>query len=264
VTFTWLVNPAPGVADPGRQLMADDTTVSLPMSGKGGTGPLTWSASGLPAGLSINPTTGVISGKPATPGAQPYLSVTVTATDSRRVSGSITFAWCIMDVRVNNVGDSVNLQFYVPGGTPVASTATNLPSGLSISPTGLITGTITGGTNFQPHLVFTDPSGAVIPWDFVWRVGDPSGLRITAAPRDRLTDPVNKAITPITAAAAGGSGSYIWSADPSYPLPKGVTISSSGVISGTPTKKGTYTVKLIVRDSRYGTTATVMFVWGVQ
>ncbi len=45
----------------------------------GGTGNYTWSASGLPAGLSIAPATGVISGTPSTAGIQ---SVAVTVTDS--------------------------------------------------------------------------------------------------------------------------------------------------------------------------------------
>jgi hypothetical protein len=42
------------------------TSVSDPISTSGGVAPFTWSASGLPTGVSINPSTGVISGTPAT------------------------------------------------------------------------------------------------------------------------------------------------------------------------------------------------------
>jgi hypothetical protein len=49
---------------------------------------LTYSASGLPAGLSINSSTGLISGTPTTAGTY---SVTVTATDTIGASGSTSF-----------------------------------------------------------------------------------------------------------------------------------------------------------------------------
>jgi hypothetical protein len=51
---------------------------------------LTWRATGLPAGLSISSSTGVISGKPA---RLQYATVTVTATDDTGASGSARFTW---------------------------------------------------------------------------------------------------------------------------------------------------------------------------
>jgi alpha-tubulin suppressor-like RCC1 family protein len=50
-----------------------------PMTAVGGAAPLSWSASGLPGGLSINAASGVISGTPTAPGSFP---VAVTVTDS--------------------------------------------------------------------------------------------------------------------------------------------------------------------------------------
>jgi serine protease len=53
---------------------------------------LTYSATGLPAGLSINSSTGLISGTPTTAGTS---NVTVTATDTTNASGSASFTWTI-------------------------------------------------------------------------------------------------------------------------------------------------------------------------
>ena len=51
-----------------------------------------WAATGLPAGLSINATTGVVSGTPTTTGTS---TVKVTATDSGGYSGSVSFTWTV-------------------------------------------------------------------------------------------------------------------------------------------------------------------------
>ena len=81
------------VTNPGSQTGTVGTAASLQMQASdtaGGT--LTYAATGLPAGLSINASTGQISGTPTTAGTS---NVTVTASDSTGPSGSAAFSWTI-------------------------------------------------------------------------------------------------------------------------------------------------------------------------
>jgi hypothetical protein len=81
------------VTSPGNQTSTTGTAVSVTVhatDSAGGT--LTYAATGLPAGLTINRTTGVVSGTPTTSGTS---SVTVTATDSGGTSGSTSFTWTV-------------------------------------------------------------------------------------------------------------------------------------------------------------------------
>jgi len=83
------------VTNPGSKTGVVGTAASLTVSASGGTGSYTWTASGLPTGLSIASSTGVISGTPTTAGTY---STTVTATDTASATGSATFTWTISSV----------------------------------------------------------------------------------------------------------------------------------------------------------------------
>jgi hypothetical protein len=81
------------VTDPGSQSTTTGGSVSLQIHATDSAGAaLTYSASGLPTGLSINASTGVISGTASTAGTY---QVTVTATDGTGASGSASFTWTV-------------------------------------------------------------------------------------------------------------------------------------------------------------------------
>nr|WP_307795560.1 putative Ig domain-containing protein [Actinacidiphila acididurans] len=81
------------VTAPGDRTTPVGTAVSLQISASdtaGGT--LSYSATGLPPGLSVNSGTGLISGTPTTAGSY---AVTVKATDSTGPSGTASFTWTV-------------------------------------------------------------------------------------------------------------------------------------------------------------------------
>jgi subtilisin family serine protease len=83
---------APVVSNPSDQTGTVGSPAALTLAATGGTPPYTWSATGLPNGLSISAGTGRISGTPTTAGT---FNVTATATDSASRSGSTSFRWTI-------------------------------------------------------------------------------------------------------------------------------------------------------------------------
>ena len=80
------------VGNPGNRTGTVGTATSLQLSATGGTPPYTWSATGLPTGLSINSSTGLISGTPSATGT---FNVTATARDTASHTGSTSFTWTI-------------------------------------------------------------------------------------------------------------------------------------------------------------------------
>ncbi|HEV7980988.1 M4 family metallopeptidase [Amycolatopsis sp.] len=115
------------VNSPGNQSSTIGTAVSLPLSAGGGTSPYTWTAGGLPAGLSINSSTGTISGTPST--ANTY-NVTATATDSAAHSGSTSFSWTVGTTGGNCSGQKLANPDFESGNTGwTASTGVIAQSG---------------------------------------------------------------------------------------------------------------------------------------
>ncbi len=108
------------VTSPGDQTSIVNTAVSLQIKASSSTtGSLTYSATGLPAGLSINSSTGLISGTPTTTGTS---SVTVTVKDSGGKTGTASFKWT-----VNTSGSGSVFENTTPVAIPDAGDAVTSP-----------------------------------------------------------------------------------------------------------------------------------------
>jgi hypothetical protein len=130
--------------------------------------PTSFNATGLPAGLSVNTTTGVISGTPTTAGNS---SVTISATNSAG-TGSATLALTIAPVQQTSppaitssltasgtVGTAFTYQITATNG-PTSFNATGLPAGLSVNTTtGVISGTPTAAGSSSVTISATNSAG---------------------------------------------------------------------------------------------------------
>lgn len=129
----------------------------------GGTTPYAWTATNLPAGLSMS-TTGVISGKPTAAGTTP-VTVKVTdkngATASRTLSLAVTAGVTITTSSLpqGTTGVDYGVDLLASGGTtPYTWTATGLPAGLTLNPDGWLHGTPTSNGG-NPVFTVTDANG---------------------------------------------------------------------------------------------------------
>jgi hypothetical protein len=188
-TVVWEVDYPVGAVNPADQTgFMDSSQVNLPIhatDAAGGT--LTYSATGLPAGLGIDSNTGIISGTISSiGGVSTTYNTTVTVGDGT-YSDSTTFKWVVNNPVVfvhtsdqaNNNGDQVSLQVYASNANSGTLTysATDLPDGLTINAaTGVISGTIATAADsaFVTTATVTATDGTFTATQtFTWTVSDP-------------------------------------------------------------------------------------------
>jgi hypothetical protein len=228
----------------------------------GGTPPYAWSLTSgtLPPGLTLTPATGVISGTPTTTGSYP---ITVQVVDSERIpamaSGSFTITIdptpqlqiTTSSLAAATQGIYFNAPLAATGGVPPYSwsiTSGSLPAGLTLSGTGVISGTTNTTGTFPITVQVTDsdsPTRNTATADLTLTVNaGPLVIDTIGLPAGTESVPYNA-----TLAAAGGTPPYTWSL---YfgSLPTGLTLDpSSGLISGTPTATNTSSIQVKVQDS---------------
>jgi prepilin-type N-terminal cleavage/methylation domain-containing protein len=280
-SFTWTIVPLPQLVNPGTQRTTKGAAVSLRVALTGGTAPFTWSAAkpgpwgatGLPPGLSIDTRTGTISGTPTKTG--PLKDVTVTVTDKYGKSASAKFGWTVVPAitspanRTDRVGTCVNVQATADGTGPYTWSYTDLPDGLTMSSSGLITGCLAHGTRYLPTITVRDATGEVNTLTFEWKI-DPYWwdlwnlwrLQVTDPTGDR-TDRAGQSVNvPLHTNWGWAPGAPTWTGTG---LPPGVQL-KNGALTGAPTQAGTYMVRLDVHETFliFGDDATFMFTWTVQ
>jgi ELWxxDGT repeat protein len=274
VSFLWVVhaNTPPVVSNPGPQNSNEGNAISLAVSASDADGdPLTYSASGLPQGLSINGSTGVISGTVGNQAAGSY-TVTVSVSDGLTTAGA-TFTWTVNDItppvltnpgpQTSNEGNTIGLVLSASDadGDPLTFSAANLPPGLSInSGTGKISGTLANQAAGTYQVTVSASDGFnTTSLTFTWTVNDitPPVLVNPGNQANTLGDVVTLAVS---AGDADGDPLTYFAGN----LPPGLSIDGgTGVISGTvtaPTVLGSpYLVTVFASDGQ--NTGSVSFLW---
>ena len=224
----------------------------------------------LPGGLTLDAVSGAITGTPTTAG---NFTFTAQVTDSvgQTAAKTLTIFISLPPVIIATTpapprGEVSAAGNPVYAGYTLAATGGNgtytwslssgaLPTGLSLSAAGVISGTVgsavTPGTfNFTvtassgsaPYAVTSNQAFSIVIVSHVAvsAITLPSGI-------------INTAYTNSQLAATGGATAYTWALSAaSTPLPAGITLSSTGFISGTPTATGTFTPTVQVTDALGG------------
>ncbi len=174
-------NTPPSIAAIGAQSTTVGASVSLAVMASDADGDtLTYSASGLPAGLAINGSTGVIGGAPTTAGST---SVTINVSDGTDTART-SFNWTISEPPNNppvvssianqstTVGTSVSLAVTASDadGDTLTYSASGLPAGLAINgSTGVISGAPTTAGSTSVTIKVSDGTDTT-SIDFTWTV----------------------------------------------------------------------------------------------
>ena len=246
---TFTINTALALPCPTNITAEVNVAFSSQLLPAGGVGPFTYSvAAGSLSGLSLNPSTGAITGMATAPGS---FSIKVTDADgATATSCTFTINAALSLPCPANVTGEVNVPFSSQlsatfGIAPYTYSMTGtVPNGLTVSSMGLISGTPTQTGRFV--VLVTDAAGATATsCSFTINTGLslPCPANITgevSAPFSSQLSAGN-GVPPYTYTVATGSLSGL------------VLNASSGVITGTPNAAGNFTIK--VTDA-VGATAT--------
>ena len=284
--FTWNIsslnlqyNTLP-VRDPNNNLIGPaltrGTAYTQPLLAIGGTSRYTWTAT-LPAGLTLNASTGVVSGTPLDSGT---FNVPVTIADDGghaiTTSLSLTIGTAAGAVAFGAgpalgpfaQGSTVSLNLSPTGGTaPYTVTAlTPLPPGFALETGAAVLSNGTPGSSyflagsplasgtFTFTLQLQDSASSVDERTFTLTVSPVSIF--TSSP---LSDGSVNAPYSAQLVAFDAAGAFAWSVASSSALPAGLTLSAGGLLSGTPTAAGNYSFNASIADSATGLIVTTGF-----
>ncbi|QBB71920.1 hypothetical protein ELE36_17000 [Pseudolysobacter antarcticus] len=240
-TFTLTVKQAPAITSINTTTFTVGTAGSFTVTASG-TPASTFSETGtLPSGVTLNPATGVLAGIPAAGMGGSY-AITLTAANGVTPNATQTFTLIINQAPAITSANSTNFTIgsagtftVVASGYPGSSFSETgaLPSGVTLSTAGLLSGTPAAGTagSYPITISATNGVGSPATQSFTLVVLSPCvTITISGALANGLyqTAYSNPAFT-----QTGGTLPITWSATG---LPAGLSINAAtGVVSGTPT-----------------------------
>jgi hypothetical protein len=247
--FRITINPAPlGIAGGPTGPVSTGTAINITFTGTGGVGPYYCTLGGsLPPGTTF--ANCVLSGTPTTAGTYTF-RITIVDSTGAVFTQTVTLTVVLPAPALSLSGSLANGKVGVPyagqisasGGTgPYTYAGTGLPGGLSLSASGAITGTPGTAGQFSLAATVTDSKGATANGTFGITIV-PADLAIVTA---SLPDGVVGIAYSASLTASGGVPPYSWTVTG---LPDGLTATTGGVISGTPTTPGKFTVVVMVKD----------------
>jgi serine protease len=210
------------VTSPGNRDTGTGGTVDLQMSGSSsGSNPLEWTATGLPAGLSIS-SSGLITGTATTAGTY---HTAVYAGDDTGATGSASFTWTVAadTVTVNSPGNQtsyanaqVSLQISgasSAGFNPLLFSSADLPADLLVNSAGLITGHVPHASTYPVTVTGTDAGGISGSTSFNWTIKPDVGKPVKESSAGVCLNDSGSVTTvgnPVTVAKCNGGGAQKW------------------------------------------------------
>ena len=246
---------------------ASGTAYSQTLSASGGTAPYSYAvtAGALPAGVTLS-SNGMLAGTPTQSGSFHF---SVTATDSSTGSGpysatrSYTLSIAAPALTLDpaalanaTVGAAYSQALTASGGTApysYAVTTGTLPTGVTLSTNGTLSGTPTAGGSYTFTVTATDATVASNGGPYTASRSYTLNVATATVAFGQASLPagVSGAAYSEALSATGGTAPYSYAVTAGA-LPTGVTLSSNGMLAGTPTQSGSFTFSITATDSSTG------------
>ncbi len=259
--LSFTINPVITTSNTSVPNWTESVLLSHQFTASGGTGTLVFADKNndlTGSGLSVS-STGLLSGIPTAGNYSFTLLVTdsLGATNETIIPITINSAIAISNTNVSiwTEGLALSHQFTATGGTGqlIFSDKNNdlIGSGLTVSSSGLLSGTPTAG-NFSFTLLVTDSVGATTETIVPFTINAVIVISNTTVPNWTEGIALSHQFS-----ASGGTGALLYSDKNSDLSGSGLIVSSSGLLSGTPAA-GNYSFTLLVTDSLGATTETIV------